>query len=67
MFGFVIGLFFLLLVFTASAVLDTLVPSTQDLRNVNMLFGAISGLFSLIIGLLAQYGLERVIKKCLKR
>jgi len=67
MFGFAIGLFFLLLVLTASAVLDALVPSTQDLRNVNMLLGAISSFFSLVIGLLAQYGLERAIKRCLKR
>jgi len=66
MFGFTIGLFFLL-VFPASMVLSALVPSTQNLRNVNMLLGAISSLFSLVIGLLAQYGLERAIKKYLKR
>lgn len=67
MFGFAIGLFFFLLVITASVVLSAFAPSTQDLHNVNMLLGAISSLFSLVIGLLAQYGLERAIKKCLKR
>jgi hypothetical protein len=58
---------FFLLVITASVVLSALAPSTQDLHNVNMLLGAMSSLFSLVIGLLAQYGLERAIKKCLKR
>lgn len=67
MFGFAIGLFFFLLSFTAFAVLNALLPSTQGLDKVNAFLAVTSGFFSLLIGLLAQYGLERAIKKCLKR